>query len=124
MAQKLSHHAPATASTVGTTINDLSGKGATLTDGISYATGTGTNNIKFRLTGSNRIVSTYEFANYTFIIIGSKDSGSIGKLFSSVTGNRFVGWGLLLTKLCYVEYDVYGYGDNQTKNTGHVYVIK
>ena len=105
-------------STVGTTISDLGGKGATLTGGISYATGTGTNNIKFRLTGTNRIVSTWSFVNYTFIIIGSKDTGSVGKLFSATTGNRFLGWGLLQKKLCYVEYDVYGYGSNQTTNNG------
>ena len=80
-----------------TLVNSITIKEITGSDSVNRGTFAFTkeeiDNISLRLDGSNKITSNVKYENfYTFILIMSKDSNSIGRLFNNSTENQLFGF--------------------------------
>ena len=80
-----------------TLVNSTTIKEITGSDSVNRGTFTFTkeenDNISIRIDGSNKITSNIKYQNFcTFILIMSKDSNSIGRLFNNSTENQLFGF--------------------------------
>lgn len=107
-------------------VTDLTGHGLSITEKLVF-TNKG-NNRKIRLDGTNRITSSSTYLYYyTFIVIGSKDKDSSGRLFTSNKNNRLFGWWAKQKRTVFIDGNVYGVGDgHKIDNDGaeHIYILR
>jgi hypothetical protein len=102
-------------------IVDLTGRalGTGSTGAFLYSSGSIPDSARFRLDGTNKFNSNITFTDYyTFFVIGSKDAGAVGRLFTSTSGNRLLGWWDNFMRCNWASANIYGLGSNQTTNDG------
>lgn len=98
-----------------TSVKDITGNGLTIK-------GTITTELNFDKTNSLISKSSYG-TTFTFFVKGKKTSN--GRLFTSTSGNKLLGWWNNKMKCAWLEGNIYGVSDNQTTNDSeiHTYIL-
>jgi len=100
-----------------TTIQDLTGNGLTIS-------GTVGRDMQFGLT--SRITSTASYTTkFTFFIKAKKTSTRPGRIFTSSTGNIFLGWWDVYRRCAWMNENFFGVNNNRLSDDGtrHTYIL-
>ena len=106
-----------------TQVTDLTGTGLTTKATTSFESSG--DNVYFNLDGSYQVKSSATYStHFTFIVIGSKDNNSNGRLITANSGNRLFGWWSGSKQCWYNLTEIYGVLSNNTTNDGaeHIFV--